>query len=63
MGGALGIALVSLLLYVSFQSWKARYRALAEFGRVEVAPTVDPLANLDPPGVARWPIPTRCSKC
>lgn len=47
------IGLVAILLYVSFQSWKAHYRALAEFGRSEVAPVVDPLAELQPPGVAR----------
>lgn len=36
----------------AFRSWTARYQARAAFGRDRVAPTVDPLARLAPPGVA-----------
>jgi hypothetical protein len=43
-------------LYVAFRDWRARHRALAEFGRAAVAPAVEPLAGLRPPGVdpADW---------
>ena len=35
----------------AFRAWTARYQARAAFGTTEVAPTVDSLARLDPPGV------------
>lgn len=38
-------------IYLAFSGWKARYLALAEFGRTEVAPLVDPLALMEPEGV------------
>lgn len=38
-------------LDLTFRGWKARYRARAEFGATRVAPAVDPLAGLVPPGV------------
>jgi hypothetical protein len=43
-------------LDLAFRGWKARYRARAEFGAAKVAPLVDPLAGLAPPGVdpPRW---------
>ncbi|WP_435008687.1 hypothetical protein P12x_005892 [Tundrisphaera lichenicola] len=43
-------------LDLAFRGWKDRYRALAEFGASKVAPAVDPLALLRPPGVdpPRW---------
>jgi hypothetical protein len=39
-----------------FRGWKARYDALARFGASEVAPAVDPLAEINPPDVppADW---------
>jgi hypothetical protein len=51
------IAIVAVVLALwlgldmSFRSWKARYRALAEFGETQVAPVIDPLASIVPPDV------------
>lgn len=43
-------------LYVVFRDWRARYRVRAEYGATQVAPMIDPLAELVPPGVeaADW---------
>jgi hypothetical protein len=49
--GVLTLIVLWAALYVAFRDWRARHRALAEFGREAVAPTVDPLAKLRPPGV------------
>ena len=38
-------------LDLAFRGWKARYRALAEFGASRVAPAVDPLASINPPEI------------
>ena len=38
-------------LDLAFRGWKARYRALAEFGASRVAPAIDPLASTNPPDV------------
>lgn len=38
-------------LYLSFREWRARYRARASFGVTQVAPRIDPLASIVPPGV------------
>ncbi len=38
-------------LDLGFRAWRARYRALAEFGATRVAPIVDPLASTVPPDV------------
>jgi hypothetical protein len=38
-------------LWLAFRGWKARYRALAEFGAKRVAPAVDPLASTLPPDI------------
>jgi hypothetical protein len=38
-------------VYLAFLSWRASYRALAEFGAARVAPLVDPLADRVPTGV------------
>ena len=35
----------------AFRAWTARYQARAAFGATQVAPTVDPLARLNPPGI------------
>jgi hypothetical protein len=58
---AVGAIVASVLtlwlgLDLAFRGWKARYQARAEFGAARVAPLVDPLAGLAPPGVdpARW---------
>ncbi len=39
-------------LDLAFRGWKARYRARADFGATRVAPAVDPLADLVPPGIS-----------
>src|SRR5262249_28922203 len=58
---AVGAIVASVLtlwlgLDLAFRGWKARYQARAEFGAAKVAPLVDPLATLAPPGVdpPRW---------
>ena len=38
-------------LYLAFAGWRARYEALAEFGRAEVARAIDPMERLHPPGI------------
>ena len=50
---ALVLAILALWLGLdlAFRAWKARYRALAEFGASQVAPAVDPLASMIPPDV------------
>jgi hypothetical protein len=39
------------ILYLVFRNWRSRYRARADFGATRVAPTIDPLAEILPPGV------------
>lgn len=46
-----GVLALWLGLFLAFREWKARYDALARFGASEVAPAVDPLAQVVPPGV------------
>lgn len=43
-------------LYVVFREWRARYRSRASFGVTQVAPAINPLAEIIPPGVdaATW---------
>jgi hypothetical protein len=43
-------------LYLAFLDWRARYRARASFGARQVAPAIDPLADVIPEGVdaGRW---------
>jgi hypothetical protein len=55
--GACALVLAWGGLYLAFRDFRARHRALAEYGRSAVATTVDPLAKLRPPGVdpAEWP--------
>jgi hypothetical protein len=38
-------------LYLVFRDWRARYRARASYGAVQVAPVIDQLAEIIPPGV------------
>ena len=38
-------------LFLVFRDWRERYRARAGFGATEVAPVVDPLADIKPSGV------------
>jgi hypothetical protein len=51
--GALVLAILALWLSLdlAFREWKARYKALAEFGASEVAPAIDPLAQIRPPDI------------
>src|SRR3982750_2690686 len=49
---ALTVLLIWGLLSLAFLDWRSRYRARAAFGRREVAPVVDPLFAMVPPGVA-----------
>jgi len=46
----LALLLVWGTLQVAFRMWRANYRERAEFGATQVAPTIDPLASLVPPG-------------
>ena len=48
----LTVLLVWFGLDRAFRSWTARYQARASFGATQVAPTVDPLANMVPPAIA-----------
>ena len=43
-------------LYLAFHDWRARYRAGTSFGVSQVAPVIDPLAEIIPAGVdvADW---------
>lgn len=54
--GAAALLLAWAGLYLVFRDWRARHRALAEFGRIEVATAVAPLADISPPDVdpAAW---------
>ncbi len=38
-------------LYLIFRDWRSRYRARADFGATQVAPVIDALAEIAPPGV------------
>jgi hypothetical protein len=38
-------------LYLVFHEWRARYRTRTSFGVTQVAPVIDPLAEIIPPGV------------
>ena len=38
-------------LYLIFRDWRSRYRARAQFGATQVAPVIDALAGIEPPGV------------
>jgi len=39
-------------LYLVFHKWRARYRTRTRFGVSQVAPVIDPLAEIIPPGVS-----------
>jgi hypothetical protein len=51
VAAALGLLVVSGALGLMFRDWRARYRALADYGARQVAPTIDALADHVPPGV------------
>jgi hypothetical protein len=51
IAGALATLAIAGAVYIAFLGWRARYRALAEFGATRVAPLVEPLAGRVPPGV------------
>ncbi len=38
-------------LYLVFRDWRSRYRARADFGATQVAPAIDPMAEVVPPVV------------
>jgi hypothetical protein len=48
---ALSLVVVTGVLGLMFRDWRARYRALADYGARHVAPTIDALADQVPPGV------------
>jgi hypothetical protein len=52
----LAVVILWGLLYVVFREWRARYRVRAAYGANQVVPAIDPLAEVDPPGVdpGRW---------
>jgi hypothetical protein len=54
IAGVIGVLAVWGAVYVGFRAWREQYRALAAFGETEVAPLVDPLAAVVPPGVDPW---------
>ncbi len=39
-------------LYLVFHAWRVRYRTRTSFGVTQVAPVIDPLAEIIPPGVS-----------
>jgi hypothetical protein len=43
-------------LYLAFNDWRARYGARTSFGVTQIAPVIDPLTEITPPGVgaAAW---------
>ncbi len=51
IGAVLGVALLWGVLSVAFRGWQGRYHERAAFGAREVAPAIDPLADVVPPGV------------
>jgi hypothetical protein len=51
IAGVIGVLAVWGAVYLGFLAWREQYRALAAFGETEVAPLVDPLADVVPPGV------------
>jgi hypothetical protein len=51
IAGLLALLVIFGAVYLAFLDWRTRYRALAEFGAMEVAPLVDPLASRVPSGV------------
>jgi hypothetical protein len=50
MVGVVVLLAVGAVLTVAFVRWRASHRVLAEFGRAEVAPVVEPLTARVPPG-------------
>jgi len=48
-----GVAVLWAVLFVVFREWRARYFVRAAFGTSRVAPVIDGMAAIDPPGVAR----------
>jgi hypothetical protein len=51
IAGVIGVLAVWGAVYLGFRAWREQYRALAAYGATEVAPLVDPLADVVPPGV------------
>ena len=52
IGAVLGVGLLWGVLSLAFSGWRGRYHERAAFGGREVAPAIDPLADVVPPGVA-----------
>ena len=52
IGAVLGVGLLWGVLSLAFSGWRGRYHERAAFGAREVAPAIDPLADVVPPGVA-----------
>jgi hypothetical protein len=50
---ALVIAMLWGVLFVTFRQWRSRYFERAAYGAKHVAPAIDGMAAIDPPGVAR----------
>ncbi len=52
----IGVVICGGLLSLAFREWRVRYRQRAEFGAAQVAPAIDVLAGVVPPGMdaARW---------
>jgi hypothetical protein len=51
--GVLAIVVVAGGLALAFRDWRVHYRARAAFGARQVAPVIDPLAELVPPDISR----------
>lgn len=47
----LTITLLWGVLYLFFRAWRSRYQERAAFGASQVAPVIDGMARLEPPGV------------
>jgi hypothetical protein len=50
---ALGVAVLWGGLFVMFRQWRSQYMVRAAFGSSKVAPVIDAMATIDPPGVSR----------
>jgi hypothetical protein len=53
LSAAVGVALLWVGLYAAFYQWRAQYLVRASYGVTRVAPAIDGMGTIDPPGVPR----------
>lgn len=51
IAAGVSLVLIGALIYAAFLDWMTAHREIVAFGRDEVAPTITPLAEMEPPGV------------